>query len=398
MRKFRLFTPANLYTLIAILYTIRQYTLSSVFSSRIVFVLFFLLSIYYFIRVISEYGSLPVIRALTVLTALFSVYGMFLVLFPPDSAWLRECGSFQFLNDFLAALLPIFAFFYFSKKNLINEKWIFAWTFVFIFAALIQYHGMLNKRFMELAVDKTEVVNNAGYIMMSIIPCLVFSRKHKIIQYVMWGVIMVFVIFAVKRGAIILSTAAFLVFLWQTIKGEKLQHKVFISILSVIFMFFVYRYLQHLLESTNLFSSRLIATLEGNSSGRDRIYSQYLGFFINESSPLTFLFGNGPYGTLRYLGKMAHNDWLEIGIDMGLLGLTAYFYYWIKVCGMVRRSKKCCSEEVYQALFLFTILYFGKTLFSMSIMAISVYAAVPFGYCIAQYYNSIYRKASYESR
>ena len=143
------------------------------------------------------------------------------------------------------------------------------------------------------------------------------------------------------------------------------------------------------METTDLFRYRLFLTLEGDSSRRDLIYTNYFYFFINESNPLFLLLGHGAYGTLHYLGLMAHNDWLEIAIDMGVLGLSVYFYYWVKVFGMTKHAKNSCMEEVYLSLLLFSLLYFGKTLVSMSIMAIPIYAAVPFGYCIAQYYNAI---------
>ena len=119
MKKVTFISEPNLYTAIATLYTIRNYLTISSFASRAIFTLFFLMSIYYYIKSVSECNKYPVVRMLLILTVLLGIYGFLLVLSPPDSTWLRYCLSYQFLCDYLESLLPIFAFVYFSKKNMI---------------------------------------------------------------------------------------------------------------------------------------------------------------------------------------------------------------------------------------------------------------------------------------
>ena len=263
------------------------------------------------------------------------------------------------------------------------------WTFLFVGAAAVVYFGMLNTKLMDVSDDSDGVVNNGAYVVLSLIPCTAFFKKHTIIQFLLWAVILMAIIFSVKRGAILISSVAFFVYIWRSMSSAKRFKRVVVASLSVVSLLVVFNYAQYLFENTTLLSKRLYATLEGDSSERNLIFASYSQFFFSESSIFELIFGHGAYGTLHYLGIMAHNDWLELAIDMGLLGVSLYLIYWIMVWKMAYNSRKECSEEIFTAILLFAVLYFSSSFFSMSIMRMPLFATVPFGFCIGQYLNTV---------
>ena len=86
---------------------------------------------------------------------------------------------------------------------------------------------------------------------------------------------------------------------------------------------------------------------------------------------------------------MAHNDWLEFLIDMGIFGTIVYLAFWINNIKTCVKSAHICSYNVFIGILLFVIIYLGKSFFSMSIMSMPFYATSVFGYLVAQYDNNL---------
>ena len=95
---------------------------------------------------------------------------------------------------------------------------------------------------------------------------------------------------------------------------------------------------------------------------------------------LEILFGLGADGTVKAIGQVAHNDWLEYFVDMGVLGMVIFMYMWISFFKMYRNYK---GDELYKmALAMILILLFVRTLFSMSLSDISIFVSCVFGFCL----------------
>ena len=101
----------------------------------------------------------------------------------------------------------------------------------------------------------------------------------------------------------------------QKWKGYLLS---FVSIAAVVFLGYRYyldnEYLQYRLE----------VAAQGNISGRDIIYSNIWNSWLNSNS-FHFLFGYGFAASIKITGgSFAHNDWLEILSNFGLLGVIIF--------------------------------------------------------------------------
>lgn len=127
---------------------------------------------------------------------------------------------------------------------------------------------------------------------------------------------------------------------------------------------------------------------EGDSSGRDTIYSNLFNAWLN-SDIIHLLFGHG-FGSTIYIsgGSWAHNDWLELLTNFGLLGVSIYLTLFATA------TKLAFSEKLYidKRILLLTILtiWFFTTLVSMNYTnTSSIFQTIILAYLIGSTSKSI---------
>lgn len=320
-------------------------------------------------------------KGLTVLVIMFTIYGLVLMLSGKTIRFMRSGAvvkKFNYLKLILISLLPVFSFYVFTRKGLLTKELLLKWTPIFFIVAGMRYFQY--QRESLLSSDIEEITNNMGYVFLSLIPLLAFWSHKRFVQFFGLALSMLFIILGMKRGAIIIGAVSFVLFLHQSLKSASRKQKIwtfflgFVLIIGAIFM------VSYMLQNSAYFNERLEYTLEGNSSGRDRLYSVFWRHFINESNPFLFLFGNGALATLTISFNAAHNDWLEIAINQGLLGILVYVYYWMMFYKTWKKS--AFDSEIYLATGLVLLIFFMKTLFSMSYNDMTVYDTLCLGYCM----------------
>ena len=262
------------------------------------------------------------------------------------------------MTIYFESLLPIYAYYYFSKNGMIDEKWFKIVGVLFFAAAIFLYYSHMFDIYIEYG-EGAEKTNNIGYDIVSLIPVLVFYRKRPVLQFVGLAVVAILVLNSFKRGAIVVTGMSAILFFWRALKQPG-KTKWWIFVLIIIASVFIAKYVGNLLSESLYFNARLEATLEGNSSNRDIIFTSYLSYFF-DSNPLSFIFGHGAFGTCHYLGLMAHNDWLEFSIDMGMIGLIAYLIYWIRYYKMYKISLSNNNSCISDIILLFGGIYFIKS-------------------------------------
>ena len=107
-----------------------------------------------------------------------------------------------------------------------------------------------------------------------------------------------------------------------------------------------------------------------------------LAFDQNRKSPLQQLLGGGANYTLTVSNNYAHNDWIEILVNQGILGIFVFFMYWKSFFRTAFRTNldKTCSIVI-KMIF---IGYFAKTMFSMSYTDYNIMVNLCLGYCISR--------------
>lgn len=349
-------------------------------ATLIALVLIFV-SLYYSFYALSHYKMPQYMKGLTILLTMFTIYGLLLMLSGRRivALW-GYIANYNYLKKIYISLLPIFPFYVFTKQGKLNEQGLHFWILAFIVTNVVSFRYTSQSFLLELGEE--ESTNNLGYSFLSLIPLLVFLKNNRTIQYVGLGTIMILVLLCFKRGAIIIGAICVAFFLFQTTKNSDKKRKPWTTVLSIAIIIIGIFYVENLLENSEYFNKRLNDTIEGESSGRDDLFSSFWNHFIDEDNVWIFLFGNGANATLTVSVNYAHNDWLELAINQGVLGLVIYLVYWIMFYKSWRYST--FDNDLHLAIGLSLLIYFLRTFFSMSYGAMTLYSNVCIGYCMAR--------------
>ncbi len=355
-------------------------------------VLFFLYawSLYYFYIALKYYRLPSLLKAWSALFVLFTIYAIVRMINPMGHSYNVgfEINSRMFLMEHWTSMLPIYPFYVFSKQGQLNENNIKRWTIVFVGVAIVRYYygqALVIPKLSRFA-DKLAFTNNQGYFVAMVLPLMYFWRKKPIIQYTGIALLMAFVLLAVKRGAIIVGLLSVLIQLFSSFKQLKQTNNfrsIIIFVAIVAFSIVGYYYITYLFLTNDYFSFRWESSLEGDSSNRNDIYSSMLNAFVG-FNPLSMIFGKGADGTILLFRTQAHNDWIEILIDMGIVGFSFFVNFWIRAFDLVRKT---LDKESKQLFFMVIIMLFVRTLFSMSINDINITSNLILGYCLANIYG-----------
>ena len=93
------------------------------------------------------------------------------------------------------------------------------------------------------------------------------------------------------------------------------------------------------------------------------------------------MIGHGADGTIRLGDNYAHNDWLEIGVNQGLLGIGVFTVFWLSLKKFWKSAKS--YNTLFIAVGMFFVVNFSRTFFSMSINDMKIFCTCVLGYAMA---------------
>ena len=383
--------PCNIYLSFLTFYLIQGVMIptgGTVFS-QLILSCAMLMGIYYTVKTICL-PNIPVyFTGLNMLFFMFIIYGI-LLLFSNHHyiiifSW-SEVPNSTFLKNIFLSLPNVYVFYYFSRKGYLTEKALKKWVIVFLASSVFRYidNQMALLNMMQLkGVQTKEMTNNMGYLFVALMPTIAVFKDKVRIQYGILILCMAFIMMAMKRGAIIVGTIMLIYILYFNYKYNKNVSKRKVIVFSLFIIVAAYFITEYMLESSDYFMSRIEQTKEGNSSGRNALYERYWNHFKNETDILKYLLGNGANATLGIGVNYAHNDWLEIAIDEGVLGLVIYCIYWFCFWRTIASIKYNMTAKL--VLMLTFISFLIMTVFSMSYTEYSIYSCSVFGYYLAHY-------------
>lgn len=378
----QIFNSCNFYLLVCVLLVFSGGTMYVILQTILI-----LWSLYYVIYANFHY-KLPVyFKALNVLLIVFSIYGFLLVMKGEQlyvQVSMREVSNMGYLKEIYKSLLPIYAFYVFAKKGLLTERAMKFWFFVFLVITIRSfYHNqarLLRKAF-ERGSSAEEFTNNVAYNFVALLPALVLFHKKPIVQYVLLAICGYFILLGMKRGAMLSGALCLGWFLFANVRKAPRKRRWIIVVVSALVIVAGIYYVQYRINTSSYFQYRIEQTQAGESSQRDILYLTFYQHFINEENPFLFVFGNGANATLKFGENFAHNDWLEIAINQGVLGLVVYLVYWI--CFFVTWRKTRKQPQAFMAIGMLLIIYFITTWFSMSYNSVARCAAMVLGFYLA---------------
>lgn len=379
-------SPFSLYAFSWVLYRLQDvwYRAGGIVSLAILLALI-LVSLVHTLRLfLSRDYRPPYLRGLIAMLILFTIYGILLIV--TDGLYSQGLSfrppTYYYLKTYYISLFPIISCYYFTKKGYLDTETLQKWSILFILFGIVEYLHWQNSialQMRELGLDE-ENVNNVGYVMVSIIPCLYIINKRWL-QYLGMTVCFSFVLFSMKRGAILCGVIVVASLFVLTLKQTRGAKKALSIILVSLLLLLLYFLLENTLFQSDFFQRRLESTLEGNMSGRDSLIKRMLSFYANDATVLEQLFGIGADGTLKISSNYAHNDWVELLINQGALGIIVYLYYWI--CFIKTAKRKRLSSSSRNVLWIILIYTFIQSFFSMSISGFNIYIATILGFALA---------------
>lgn len=235
----------------------------------------------------------------------------------------------ELLTPVVGFCFVYYPFYYFAKRGLITTKFVLTFVYVVFVLAAISYFF----NYQEVMSDYDSQYgssNNVGYLFACAMPMLgLLWDKRKRLFYVLMFVALAFALFSAKRGAMLCSLASFAVMFLSVMGSRGNKKGRWGRILLVLLIAVIGSYLfMYMLESNANLQTKMDATEEGNYSGRDVFYLALLDYWLNADT-INKIFGIKFMGAVSIAGFDAHNDWLEILIDAGIIG--AFFY----LCMMV---------------------------------------------------------------
>lgn len=272
-------------------------------------------------------------------------------------------STFGILKYTLITLLSYFTFTFLSLKNAITHRFL---IYSFLIYSFLFIGDFYHEKVM-LLLESENVVNNSAYSVLSLMP-FVFMIKRKYISLIVLFVLYVIVLSAMKRGAIIIATACVCLYLVYFFKNNKKRIKLWSVVLIIIVIGFLYRYLYYFYVNNPFLQYRIQATIEGSSSGRDIIMTNLLTKFF-DGNLLNQLFGFGFYKSIEIAGNAAHNDWLEILISFGLIGVILYLLIFFQMFQTLKTVKDISLKYMMISCI---CIWFLKSIFSMGYMDVTL--------------------------
>ena len=269
--------------------------------------------------------------------------------------------NMSIIGNVLYAMLPLSMFVWLSQKGVMTQRYFSVLSLLLIMAFIPHYFHTREVYIERLDVVNEEagLTNNATGLFLYLIPML-FLLKNRAQRWLLLLVCLFFIILGVKRGNIIAAIIPVLLFVHSEFKNSRrsIVKDIFVFLSLVITIFLVYKWV----SSSGFFWYRWEETMEGDSSGRDFLYAKCWDLWSKSNSIITYLFGFGFDSTLLRVGKYAHNDWLEILMNYGLVGIVLYLLVFVLFVSQIRKTKDNTSKAVLRSV-LFIWLF--KTLYSM---------------------------------
>lgn len=326
-------------------------------------------------------------KGFNILMLLFTIYGFILSCSDTSTLYYPISGmsmkSYTYIKSIYLSLLPIYSFYYYTKKGFLTAERLRIWGVIFLISVTLSYFR-LQRDALEVLLDKgshaNEITNNSGYLFLSCLPLLVLYRKKPLVQFATLAFVMAFIVMGMKRGAIAIGLVCAVYFMSQSIRNSKGKTRFLFILLSIgicigAVFFFIYE-----MTTSDYMMKRIDDTLAGYSSGRDNLYSFFWTYFTEQADFIHYLIGRGANGTLEIYYNYAHNDWLEIAVNQGLLGLIVYVFYWLCFYKTWRNAINIDAKTILALMFL---IFFAKTMFSMSYADMSYVSTSVLGFALA---------------
>ncbi len=279
-------------------------------------------------------------------------------------------GAYRTLGQFKVACFFSFMYFvgYYSEIKRSASSRVLSFVFL-MFLVSFSIMFFYTRDTLMLKYDR-DVTVNAAYQLVVLIPYLPIAFSYIKNNFLRIGIVLLMaslIILGSKRGAIVCMLMGIAFSLLYYMKHTQLDTKRVVIILLMLLI--GYAFIYYSIEQNDYLIGRLEKTQKSGIGGRGIAYSVLWEHWRTNDSNLAFFFGNGTAASIGIWGNFAHNDWLELLSDNGLLGVIIYALLLISFFIMARRS--ILSKTYKCSLYLCILMWFLVTCFSMGYLSFS---------------------------
>lgn len=324
---------------------------------NIISLFFFVVSMLAFFKLLPRYYLFPKSIILGFIFTIVSQFNCFMV---DDRFSISYFYNFLMIGFFNYIMIVFFVSA--SDMNSYKQK-----TLTMILIGIISSISFISLLWFRSGKLSFSMVSNSYYAL-CLLPFFLFlveKTSIKIIAYIFTAII---VIFSGKR----LGLIAFVIFLIINTLLEAIEKNKILEYLKlcvfIFISFFAFSYLYSIFAE--IYDLRLLQRMttifDDGGSGRNEIYSE-IWTGMNSSSLISWIIGHGYGSSANVILKhsTAHDDFLEILYDYGLISLMLfilYYVYLIKEGVSMRRSK-----------YKFANIYIGSVVISILLSLFSTY-------------------------
>lgn len=311
----------------------------------------------------------------------YAFVGMNFVYFFASFLWMSP--AMTQIGNIMCAMLAFPTFIYLGRKGVLTERFMLVAMVVLTACSIPVYFHMMHSK-MAILGNSSVTVNASTYFLLILPLCILFYRKKcSLIVYI---ICMIFIMMSGKRGNLVGAAIPSIFFLYLKYKDAK---KSFLKLIPYILGVCIGLYYgTEFLLSSEQMMLKLTIMMEGDSSGRDVILSHLWNVWYNSNDIISYIFGYGYDGTLQNGGMYAHNDWMELLICSGLIGVVAYLAIFFSLFSFFLKRKSFLQQSV---LISICTIWLLKTLVSMGYTDDSLaFLAIPLAYIYTQSYNKQY--------
>lgn len=314
-------------------------------------------------------GLISLLRSMTIqfphclkwIVAILVILTISFILSPKtvSSVLLPSTSTLNQFKDMVAFFLPIFTGYQIGLHRRLTAKQWGVVAAILVAIAVNSFFETKNNALERLGLK--ESTNNSAYVFLYLIAFIpLILRKYKTAAFALLVVCFAFVMMGAKRGAIICMAFMLLYLMWWYFRHRRISFGTIVSLLVLVTAIIVGT--AYFFTESDYLQERMEQTLEGNSSSRDILYYFLWNAWVN-ADLIAQIFGRGSAQTVEVAGNYAHNDWLELLTDVGLLGALIYLAIFVS---LFRFRKKLPKNSPEQASFTIVLMFwFLKTIFSM---------------------------------
>ena len=308
----------------------------------------------------------------------FSIYILFSFLLLKNYS-----NIMYYMRTFLEASLwiYIYLFFYTLKLRYDIEKYIPKFIIIFF---TISIGLFLRNYFLNNSIGNTGRHYIESYYAVALIPAIsLLKGKYK---YAFFMVTIICSIIAGKRTGMITCIVTIIMYVLMVGKGftNKIKTILFGSVLLLVLFLTLNQFMG---KEIDAIVERIENIEEDEGSGRGSIYKDLYNEIANNDDFSSFTFGKGYNEVINSKGSegfSAHNEFIEVAYDYGIIGFIIFVFVFIAIFRIYRITKEHQNKV---ALLLSFIIFLMFSLTSHTILATTsiVFLCMTWGYFDAQY-------------